>query len=253
MRPLPAAAAITLASVLAVATPAAAASFTYTVDMPNSGAGSDTIGQIQTLAFGYDDGGDALSASPRLDVSGSLAVNANQGVPTGGWFVLSDGRNAREENGLAILYMDFASGTVVAYEYDGSLGAFGYRTYEQQDRYIATFEDAVSSSVTDGVFSFAIDDLDVSLVQAFSDDEDYTGVSFGERIGIWFHLATFNVLEVGPDGRIVRFSPRADSYYDIVNQMATRDDLAPIPLPAGGVLLLTGLGGLAAARLRRRS
>lgn len=243
--------ALAAATVLAAATPAAAASFTFSVDMPRSGAGSDTIGQIQTLAFGYDDGGSALTASQTLDASGSIEVNANQGMPTGGWFVLSDGRNAREENGLAILYMDFASGSVVAYEYDGSLGAFGYRTYQQQDRYIATYENAVTTSVMNGVFSFAIDDLDVSLIQSFSDDAAYTGVSFDEQIGIWFHLATFNAIEVGADGRIVSFAPRADSYYDIVGQSAVADPLNPVPLPAGGVLLLTGLGGLAAARLKR--
>ena len=250
---LPSALAATLAASLAFgAAPALAASYAFSVQTPNVGAGSDTIGQIQTLAFGYDDGANSLSPGETLDASGSIAVNANFGAPTGGWFVLSDGRNAREENGLAILYMDFSSGSVVAYEYDGSLGPRGFETYRQDDRYIATYENAVTTSLSDGIFSFSVDDLDVSLIQAFSDDDNYTGVAFGERIGVWFHLAVFNEIEIGADGRVVSFGPRADSYYDAVDQTAVTNDLNPVPLPAGALLLLTGLGGIGFARLRAR-
>ena len=252
MRTLPALTALAGALTLsALAAPAAAATFSYSVEMPNVGPGSANAGQLQSLAFGYDDGGDSLSGNETLDASGSIVVNPMQGVPDGGWIVLSDGRNAREENGLAILYMDFSSGTVVAYEYDGSLNRRGFRTFEQQDRYIATFENAVTSSVRDGVFSFEIADLNVNAIQTFSDADDFTGVSFGEQIGIWFHLAVFNEIEIGPDGRVTRFAPRADSFYDAIDQNTVSDNLI-VPLPAGGVLLLTGLAGVAAVRRRAR-
>lgn len=240
---------LTAAGLLAAASPAAAASFTFSVEGPNVGRGSDAIGQIQRLAFTFDEGGDNLSNDETLDASGSLAIDPAFGAPEGGWFVLSGGEDAREANGLAIFYMDFASGTVVAYEYDGTLGVTGFRTFEQQDRYIATYENAVTTTREDGVFSFSIADLDVSEVQSFSADDDYTGVAFGERIGVWFHLAVFNSIEIGPDGRVVRFAPMADSYYDAVDRVATENLV--VPLPAGGLLLLTGLGGFAATRIRK--
>ena len=249
MRTLPVLAALA-AGALTLTAPAAAATFNFSIAMPNSGPGSDNAGQIQSLAFAYDDGGNSLNPAQSLSASGSIEIDTSVGTPEGGWFVLSPGADAKDvEHGLAILYMDFATGSVVAYEYDGTLGEIGFLTFAQQDRYIGTFENAVSTDVTDGVLSFEIDDLDVSVIQNFSDADDYTGVSFGEQIGVWFHLAVFNQISVGPDGRITSFAPRFDSFYDVVNQ----DALGPVPLPAGGVLFVTGAAGLAALRRRRKA
>ena len=250
MRALPVLAALSLAGLGSLAAPAAAATFSYEVAMPNAGPGSDRAGQLQNLAFAYDDGGNSLNPAQSLSASGSIAINTQVGTPEGGWFVLSPGPDAKDvERGLAILYMDLASGSVVAYEYDGTLGVLGFQTFAQQDRYIATFENAVSTEVSNGVLSFEIDDLDVSVIQGFSEDEGYTGVSFGEQIGVWFHLAVFNSIGVDADGRITAFAPRFDSFFDAVNL----DSLAPVPLPAGLVLFGTGAAGVAAMRRRRKA
>lgn len=88
----------------------------------------------------------------------------------------------------------------------------------------------------DGLFPSQADpsfDVFEMFVAAFDDTGDFTEVSFwGNGVG--------EVLVFGGDVR-----------YALLDQGSLPDDPSAVPLPAGGLLLLTALGGIAALRRRK--
>ena len=230
--------------------PAGAAATTYTFGFDEERFGGDqTAGIYQSLRFTYDEGadGDTLVPEPTLSVSASVRMT-DAGMLRGGWFALTPGGDPRAtDEQIAIFYMDFESGRLSAYRYDGGIGE-GFTSFQNDDLFIGSWADAIATTVTDGVLSFAIDDLDVSAVQAASRAPGYTGVAFGEEIGIWLHLSVMrDAVAFGEDGRLLNFRPGALASFDL-----PRTDADVVPLPGAALFLLTGAAGLIAARRARR-
>lgn len=228
-----------------------AAAFTFGFDVETVGGWTDA-GTFQSLRFTYDEGDeDGIQANPTLSFSGSVDLDQSQGTIDGGWFVLSPGGDPKEgvADELAILYMDFGSGLVSAYQYDAGLGIDGYRSFEDQSLFIASYEDAIQSTITDGLLSFSIDTLDVSAIQSATDAAGYTGVAFGEEIGIWLHLTALREFEADENGVVTSFEYGVQSFFDLPS--AGTDGLGEVPLPGAAVFALTGLVGLIGVRKAR--
>lgn len=248
MRTIITAAAAALAvGALSLPTEAAATAYTFGFDEERWG-GDQTAGIYQGLRFTYDEGADdTLSPEPTLDVSGAVQMN-EAGMLRGGWFALTPGGDPRQaDDQIAIFYMDFESGRLSAYRYDGNITE-GFYSFENPDLFIESWADAVTTSVTDGVLSFSIDGLDLSTVQTASDAAGYTGAAFGEEVGIWLHLSVMrDTITFDADGRLTSFRPAALASFDL-----PRTDAFATPLPGAAVFLLTGAAGLVAARRVRR-
>lgn len=249
MRSLTAIAAAALA--LSLTGQAAATTYTFGFDEPNRG-GSQAAGSYQALQIRFDDGlsgADDVTVDPRLNVSGQVLLDTTFGEIGGGWFVLSPGGDPRDTTDqLAILYMDFDSGRISAYRYDGRLGSNGIASFRDDDLFIGSFDNAVQTSVVDGLLSFDISDLDVSSIQTATDAADYTGVGFGEEIGIWLHLSILRDIAFAEDGRLEAFRTGALASFDLPtgNALAT-------PIPGAALFVVTGLAGMVAGRrLRQR-
>ena len=220
---------------------AAAVPYVFAFDEPREG-GSQEAGSYEALSFAYDDEG------PVLDVSGSVRLNTANGTISGGWFALTPGGDPREtDEQVAIFYMDFVSGRVSAYRYDGRQGETGgVDSWQQDDLFIASWANAITTSVTDGVLSFSIPDLDVTAVQNASSDAGWTGVSFAERVGIWLHLTPLQEIAFDAEGKLTAYRTGVLASFDAPNAGTTA-----MPLPGAALFVLTGLAGLAALRGRR--
>ena len=249
MRTIITAAAAALAiGVVSVPTEAAATTYTFGFDEERFG-GDQTAGIYQGLRFTYDEGvgGDTLVPEPTLDVAGSVEMT-DAGMLRGGWFALTPGGDPRQaDDEIAIFYMDFETGRLSAYRYDGNMEQ-GFYSFQNPDLFIESWADAITTTVTDGVLSFAINDLDLSTVQTASDAAGYTGAAFGEEIGIWLHLSVMrDAIAFDADGRLTNFRTAALASFDL-----PRTDAFATPLPGAAVFLLTGAAGLVAARRARR-
>ena len=230
--------------------PAGAAATTYTFGFDEERFGGDqTAGIYQSLRFTYDEDADAdtLAPEPTLSVSGSVRMT-DAGMLRGGWFALTPGGDPRQaDDEIAIFSMDFETGRLSAYRYDGNMDE-GVYSFLNPDLFIESWAGAISTSVADGVLSFAIDDLDLGTVQTASDAAGYTGAAFGEEIGIWLHLSVMrDAIAFDADGRLTNFRTAALASFDL-----PRTDAFATPLPGAAVFLLTGAAGLIAARRVRR-
>jgi len=223
-----------------LSTTAFAAVFTHEVSNPN---GSARAGDITNFMVQYDDYTEQLL--------GTFTINENERRGTlanTSWMVLSGGANPKgNEDDLAILFMDYDSGTTWAYEYNGENDPSSYQT----NSLIGTYENSLSSTISSSTRTVTFD-LDVSEIQAHgSDNPDWTGASFGENIGVWYHPAvgSFESDESG----LISYAVSDAGYYDVGN----RNTVHEVPeisssSAISSLLLLLGLGALVRNRRSKR-
>jgi len=221
-------------------TNAFAAVFTHEIENPR---GSARAGDVTNFTIQYDDSTENLL--------GTLTINERNGnLANTSWLVLSGGTNPKgNEDDLAILFMDYDSGTTWAYEYNGENDPSSY----ESETLIATYNNSLISSVSSSTRTVTFN-LDVAEIQAHGggSNPEWTGASFGEEIGVWYHPAvgSFESDENGLTG----YNVSSQSWYDVGN-VGTTYEVPEISSSSAisSMLLLLGLGALVRDRRRKIS
>lgn len=223
---------------------ASATVYSYSVDNPS---GSTGAGDITRFSATYDDVSENLSWSTTIrEQNGFLA--------DGFWLVLSDGENPKNDvNEYAILYGDIASGNISAYAYNGVNSASSWQTPGDHIETLVGILSVDDSVANQRTFGFSLDgtninahDPDNSLVAT----DDWDGVSFGPKIGIWFHAVVFDGLGAAYDlqNKLTSFDYSRQSWYD-----TSMKDTSVVPVPAAVWLFGSALLGLAGFSRRRKT
>jgi hypothetical protein len=166
--------------------------------------------------------------------------------PNGFWLVVSDGPNPKNHlNEYAILYGDLRDKRVTAYVYSGKNNG---DSFKKAGNFIGSFENVIS--VDDDFTSISLE-MDVSSINAYVPNNgmvnEWDGLAFGKKVGIWFHPADFSNTYYNHDGSInVHSKVRGKGWYDKDNLHATH-----ISEPASLALLGLGLTGLGISRRRK--
>ena len=221
-----------------MAQPAMAATYSYSVDNPS---GSSAQGDITNFSTSYNDASETLSLSFTVD---NLIGNA-------GWLAMSPGPNPKGVTGeLALLYFDFAGGDIYAYSYSGENNG---GSWNDPGDYIATFTDVLSTSVVGSLTTLSFSNLAVSAIQSHIPNPDaelgdWTGISFAEQLGIWFHIVNATVFDTN-NGEITAFGTSGyQTWYDTRDRTTT----VTVDVAEPSILALFGIGALAMGAARRR-
>lgn len=184
--------------------------------------------RLETIHSTYDDSAERFTWD--------TTFNANPTDVDGFWLVVNNGPNPKKSNvnELAIMYGDMKTNTLTTYVYNGLNSANSYKTtdYLQTDTFSS---DSNSLSI----------DIDVSAINSWSRDPAYSGVSFDEKIGIWFHISTGSTFTGLTDSGFTDYSFASQGWYD-------KDNLDATTVSEPGSLALLGLGLVGLASYRRR-
>jgi len=247
--------AIAAGTILAAAGSASATLFQYATD---SLSGNDAGGALHSLVTSYD------SSSHQF----TWSVTFSNQITEGFTLAVSPGPNPKNNPGqLAMLYFDASTPgdvAVSAYGYNGqnSLTSFidgdGSTPHIEDPDFIAGTEAAgadhfggvTEASVTDslGMRTMTLT-MDASVIQdhtpMYPDGTDpWTGVSFGEHIGFWFHTFTDLQTTYNDAGRLISWTYDGHGWSDQANL-----ETVIVPLPPA---VWAGLAGLLGAGIMRR-
>jgi len=192
----------------------------------NNGGFAD---KLDSVAGSYND----ISEQFTWDVE----FNADPTDVDGFWLVVNNGPNPKSSNTneLAIMYGDLDTNILTTYVYNGQNSA---SSWSNPGIYLQT------DSFTSDSNSFSID-LNAAAINDWSSNPLYTGISFDENIGIWFHISTgSNFVYDGNEIDLYNFS--SQGWYDRANLTTTS-----VPEPFSFSLLMLGLIGLFAGRRKR--
>lgn len=218
-----------LAAALVVA-PSAMGSLLYEYDVGPGNFGNSGLNADQRA---YD----SISASYNTDGTLTFATEFGAEAADGFWTVFSTGPNPkRHDKELAILYGDLASGDLYAYEYNGLNSANSWNT---PGNLLDSFSGAITN--TGSGFSLSIDANNINGADLSS---DWTGVEFGEKIGLWYHPTWGTNMTTDP----FSFSYNNQGWYDISNHTTTVTD---VPEPGTVALFASAMLGLFGLRRRR--
>lgn len=250
---------------LALAAAPAAMAGTYTWDWHRGDAGSygisDAGGKWESISASFDTSTNHLTWSTTF---------SNQ-ITDGFTLALNDGPNPKGHAGeLALLYFDARNHgdiKMTAYAYNGQnlLNSFqdgngNVNGNQAADKIHGTLDSSwiISKSVVDAAgkrtMSFTIDATTInSHVPLYPDiNDDWFGMGFGEKLGLWFHTIKGLDASYGADGYLTQFKKGRygkEGYFDGTNFCTTQ---VVVPLPAPVALGLAGLGGVAVMIRRRK-
>ena len=178
--------------------------YQYSVDNP---PGSDNGGDIKNITTCFDENTNEFSFEMKIDdVSEGFTLAINGGPNPKG-----------HANEMALIYFD-ASGpepVVTIYNYNG----LNTQTSWQGSEIVSSITSAdifSNISVTmDGsgnkTFSF---NMDATTIQDFSNDPDWTGVSFADQLGMWLHPVKGLDTDYDADGFLTQWSTSGNGWYD---------------------------------------
>jgi hypothetical protein len=216
---------------LVALTPLANASlFKFDVDPVTGGAlGNDKIGAISTS---FDSVNQRFTWRTQL-IPPTLS---NRDVVDGFWLVVNNGPNPKSSNAkeLAIMYGDLQNNTLSTYVYNGANNANSIL-----DPGILLQTDSLTTSSFD--FSFNISTAAINSWN--SPSQDYTGISFDENIGIWFHFSSGSDFTY-TNGDITGYTFEKQGWYDVANKVAvvTPPETSTVEASAPSMFALLSMG-----------
>ena len=201
----------------------------------HSGGGNHNAGRINETSSEYDTDSGLLTFT--LNIS-----DPRYGDTDGFTVALNDGPNPKGHGELALLYFDNSQpgGPILtAYAYNGKntqtsfedgSGANGTQTPDR----IATSLDngsgwihnlqATADSSGNNVFTFTVDTAVINGHDAlYTGPEEWFGIGFGEKLGIWMHSVSGLETEYDSSGFLTEWSAHKQGWLDLSNQ-STDDD-----------------------------
>jgi len=183
-------------------------------------------------------------------------------VTTGYTLAVNKGPNPKGHGGeLALLYLDASSQAnvkVTAYAYNGQNAFNSWKDGDGNTAGNQTPDKILSKSDNGWILNAQSQDIgskrlisltiDASLINGHAPDygvsSDWTGICFGEKIGLWFHPMTGVSASYGQDGFLTAWSRTGEGWFDASNRGTTL-----IPLPSAALM---GAAGLVLVGGRRR-
>lgn len=246
--------ALLAALTLAAVAPAAMAEIrTFTWNRGDTGV-NDGGGVLRQVVNSYDTVTDQFTFRARFD-------NA---VTNGFWLAVSPGPNPKGHSGeLALIYFDassIAAPKATVYAYNGVNGDNSFqdgtaRAGVQTPDFIGALINGVAgtqmavNAVAGGGRELVLS-FDATFIQQHVPLDpidrarnEWTGVSFGNNYGIWFHPVSGLQTSYNNSGRLTGWYWGSQGWLDLGN-------MTTIPTP--GAAAMVGLGALAAGRRRRK-
>lgn len=217
-------------------------------------------------SYGLNDAGGRLtSARATFDPDSqdfSFSATFSNAITQGFWLAVSPGDNPKGHAGeLALMYLDAknpGAPRLTIYNYNGENGASSYRDgsplagTQAPDRILTSllggFAPSLSQVDSSGgrTLSIAFNAAGVnghSPLYPASNGDEWTGVEFGSRFGIWFHPVTNLTTAYDTNGWLTNFGG-TQGWLDGANFTTTF-------VPAPGAVALFGASVLCVARRRR--
>jgi len=137
---------------------------------------------------------------------------------------INDGPNPKgHADELALLYFDNSGPEPVisAYNYDGknNLNSFQNEQLVSSLGPDSPFSNISVTTYADGVSVFSFE-LDATSIQEYSDNPDWTGVSFQDDIGVWLHPVNGLETTYDSNGFLETWNFNNRSFFDVANQEA---------------------------------
>lgn len=204
-----------------------AAVYEFEDNSANNGGFGD---RLETISSTYNSDSERFTWDVTFNATGAADVD-------GFWLVVNNGPNpkAADVNELAIMYGDLSTQTLSTYVYNGQNNANSINT---PGILLQTDSFSVSSD------SFSID-IDATAINAWAGGS-YTGISYDENIGIWFHVATGSQFTYDENGNITDFAFAQQGWFDKAHLKTTTQ------VSESGVFALLGLGLMGLASMRKR-
>ena len=229
---------VALVAILAAA-PADAGRYLFSIDDPS---GSARAGDIRNVSTSWNEDTNVFSWSSTIDRHNGRLADAF-------WLVVSDGPNPKSlHNEYAILYGDVVNNRLTAYVYNGVNSSSSWHTPGEFIEAFAGVLDVDESN--DGNRRTISIAMDASTINGYTPTQpgvnDWDGLLFGERVGIWFHPLVLGNATYDASGGLTAFNYSGSGWYDTANRSASYD----VPAPASAFLFLA-FGALAVARRQR--
>ena len=194
--------------------------FTYDVVEPS---GSDAAGDIERVTTSFNETTNELTF--QLVISGDEA--------DGFTLAINDGPNPKGNvDELALIYFDNSGDQPIltAYNYNGQndFSSFEDTPLASSLNPNSPFSNMEVSTDAYGntVFSFNLDATDIN---AYSQDEAWTGVAFGEHVGVWLHPMSGIESSYGDDGFLDSWDIDEQSWLDVANRDTVCEHIEPEP------------------------
>lgn len=227
----------------------------WTYEIPD-GQINESAGILEQLQVSYDDVTNDFTWS--LTFGGQPGMGSTFHTIDGFWFVLTAG-GMPSQGEAAMLYFDNTGPDPVltGYGYNGLNSTTSYMDgsnapgIQPPDPIFSTINNPALASLSvtgnpngPGTSTWTIT-MDADVIQnhipTYADPADYTGLAFGQEIGIWLHFFTNMSTSYGGDGYLDSWNVTRHGWFDAIYQ----------PIPAPGALALLGLAGLMGGRRRR--